>query len=218
MTDKSDVGEGGLLELGSASSFKKALLSFLEVDDRPDSVKVVDLDVEVLEVESMLPDINTDDGDEIEERVLVGSSGDLKALGVHVVSEPAPSGTLNTSGSRVEFLLEVIDATKVAVDSIFKGTVFEGTTVSLALGRGGGEVLPEEGMVNVTTAVELESSLESDALLGSCGFGVCGFGCVQGVDVSLMVLLVVKLHDLARDEGLESIVAVGEVWESVGHG
>ena len=69
-----------------------------EVDDIPDSGKVlrqiirtlisrknsstyVDLDVLVLEIEGMLPDVDTDDGDVSQKRVLVGGGRDLKSLG-----------------------------------------------------------------------------------------------------------------------------------------
>ena len=67
----------------------------------------------------------------------------------------------------------------------------------------------------LTTTVELESTLESDPLLGGAGLGVSLFGSVQSVDIGLVVLLVVKLHDLAGDVGLESIVGVRKVGESV---
>ena len=41
----------------------------------------VDLDVEVLEVERVLPDVDADDGDVGQERVLVRRGGDLNDLG-----------------------------------------------------------------------------------------------------------------------------------------
>lgn len=44
----------------------------------------VDLDVEVLEVEGVLPDVDADDGDVREERVLVGGGGDLETLRLRV--------------------------------------------------------------------------------------------------------------------------------------
>ena len=47
-----------------------------------------------------------------------------------------------------------------------------------------------------TTTIKLQGRLKGDAFLGGRGFGVRLFGGVEGVDVSLMVLLVVKLHDL----------------------
>lgn len=82
------------------------------------------------------------------------------------------------------------------------------TTTALAVG---GEVLPEEGVVNMATAVEVEQRS-----LGSGGLGVAlGLGVAEGldsgvkaVDVCLVVLGVVKLHDLAGDVGLERAVVV----------
>lgn len=63
------------LEFGTADSLVETLLSFLKVDDRPNGVKIladyqlknlktrrktyIDLDIAVLEIESMLPDIDT---------------------------------------------------------------------------------------------------------------------------------------------------------------
>ena len=69
-----------------------------------------------------------------------------------------------------------------------------------------------------TTAVELERRLESDALLWGGRFGVGGLCSVEGVDVGLVMFLVVKLHDLAGDVGLEAVVRIREIGESVGHG
>lgn len=40
----------------------------------------VSLDVEVLEIKRMLPDVDADDGDQVEERVLVGRSRNFKTL------------------------------------------------------------------------------------------------------------------------------------------
>ena len=54
----------------------------------------VDLDVEVLEVERVLPDVDADDGDVGQERVLVRRGRQLKTLGgrvqalLHTVSRP----------------------------------------------------------------------------------------------------------------------------------
>ena len=46
----------------------------------------VSLDVEVLEVESVLPNVNANDGDVGQERVLVGGRCDLNDLGRGVVA------------------------------------------------------------------------------------------------------------------------------------
>ena len=57
--------------------------------------------------------------------------------------------------------------------------------------------------------------MESDPLLRGASLGVSLLGSVQRVDIGLVVLLVVKLHNLARDEGLEGVVRVGEVGKGV---
>lgn len=57
-----------------------------------------------------------------------------------------------------------------------------------------------------TTTVELQSSLELDALLGSGRLGV-GFLClVQTVHVGLVMLRMMQIHNLARDVRLESLI------------
>lgn len=86
------------------------------------------------------------------------------------------------------------------------------TTAALAIG---GKVLPEERVVDVATAVEVQQGS-----LGSGGLGVpLGLGVaesldsgVEAVDVCLVVLGVVKLHDLAGDGRLERAVVVW-IWE-----
>lgn len=52
----------------------------------PTNATYVDLDVKVLQVEGMLPDINTDDRDVSQERVLVSGGHDLETLGGGVQS------------------------------------------------------------------------------------------------------------------------------------
>lgn len=83
--------------------------------------------------------------------------------------------------------------------------------LTAALAAGGGEVLPEEGVVQVTTAVEVDQGR-----LGR-GLGVVALGLglgdglqrrVDAVDVGLVVLGVVELHDLGRDVGLKGSVVV----------
>ena len=84
-------------------------LGLIEIDDGPDGVEVlhaviqcqimeartdvekktdISLYIEILEVERMLPDIDADDRGMSQERILVGSGGDLQALGSGVQSLP----------------------------------------------------------------------------------------------------------------------------------
>jgi hypothetical protein len=73
----------------------------------------------------------------------------------------------------------------------------------------------DEMQCRLTTTVKLECGLEGDTLLGSLRLCVGLLGSVESIHVGLVMLLVVKLHDLARDVRLEGIVGVGEVGESV---
>jgi len=195
----------------------EALLGLFKVDHVPNGVEVIRLHVEVLEVEGVLPDVDADEGHVGEERVLVRRRDYLEALRCRVQAEPAPPRALDAEGRGIELLLEGIEATKVAVDGLLEGPILEDAAVA-ALGGGRREVLPEERVVDVATAIELEGGLESDALLGSGSLGVGLLGSVEGVDVGLVVLSMVKGHDLLGDVRLESIVRVGQVGQSVGHG
>jgi hypothetical protein len=64
--------------------------------------------------------------------------------------EPAPSGTLNTSGGGIELLLERIERPEALHNGVIKRTSLQGTTITLALAGGGRQVLPEERMVDMT--------------------------------------------------------------------
>lgn len=66
-----------------------------------------------------------------------------------------------------------------------------------------------------TPTVEFQGRLEGDAFLGGGSLGVRLLGSIEGVDVSLMVLLVMEFHDLLGDVRLESIVRVRQVGECV---
>ena len=68
---------------------------------------------------------------------------------------PAPAGTLNSSSGRVELLLEVVDGSPSLEDRLLERSILEVTTVALALRLGRREVLPEEGVVDMTCAAAI---------------------------------------------------------------
>ena len=135
----------------------------------------VDLYVEILQVKGVFPNVNTDDRDVGEKRILIGcgdnlqfTTGWVEALmitssqprhlmkprpfgGVHgsETYEPAPARTLNASSSRVEFFLQVIYRTPALADGSLQWAILENAAVTLAFGRRGREVLPEERVVDV---------------------------------------------------------------------
>ena len=54
----------------------------------------------------MFPDVDADDGDVAEERVLVRGGDDLELLGVGIIAEPAPARALDGRGDSIHLLLE----------------------------------------------------------------------------------------------------------------
>ena len=91
----------------------------------------VSLDVVVLEVERVLPDVNADDGDVREERVLVRGRHDLELLRHGVVPEPAPARALDASRRPVHLLLERCGASN-RVSNVGPGAVRAGNSGSLS--------------------------------------------------------------------------------------
>lgn len=89
--------------------------------------------------------------------------------------------------------------------------------LAAALAAGGGEVLPEEAVVDVAAAVEVEERRDGRCLgvvALALGLGDGVERAVEAVHVGLVVLGVVQLHDLARDVRLEGAVVVCSMCQS----
>ena len=93
----------------------------------------------------------------------------------------------------------------------------ESTYQQLALGLAAaalamrGKVLPEQGVVDVTAAVEVQHGGlggGGDAVVLGLGLADSLLSGVEAVDISLVVLRVMQLHDLAGDVRLECAVVV----------
>lgn len=123
--------------------------------------------------------------------------------------EPSPAGSLNGSCLGVHLLLQILQPSEIPLDGLGK----------LAPGRKLGllrlvrrQVLPEEGMVDVSAAVKLQGGLQGDGGLGGFGRGLLGLKLgegflsgVEAVDVGLVVLGVVQGHDFLGDARLEGL-------------
>lgn len=128
----------------------------LPVDDVPDGVEVVGADVLVLEVVGVLPDINSQKRDQSSgglEGVLVGGGGDLKTLELLVVAQPTPSGALNSGSLSIELGDKLVKRTPGLLNLLEE----------LARGLGDllvarGQILPEEGVVDMTCVQSVNRS------------------------------------------------------------
>lgn len=124
-----------------------------------------------------------------------------------VLDEPSPATALDTSKSSVNLCLELVETAKGVVDGRSESTRRGLTTTSVL----GGQVLPEESVVQVTTTVEVDGGLESN-LSGNVALVLSLLELLNGgivvVDVGVVVSLVVKLHDLTGDGRLQSTIVV----------
>lgn len=124
-----------------------------------------------------------------------------------MLDQPNPATALHTRQRLIELALKCAEAAPVALD--FLGQLAGGRlTTTLALRR---QVLPEQRVVDVAAAVEVDGGLEGD-FGGDVGFGFGGGvfldGVVVAVDVGVVVVFVVEFHDLAADGGFEGAVVV----------
>ena len=158
----------------------------------------------------MLPSINTEEGLVLADNgVLVGVGADADLASLLVLDEPGPATALNASKGSVELVLELIKAAVGAINGLGERARGRLTTT----GALGGQVLPEEGVVEVTTTVEVDRRLQSD-LCGDVILSLSFLELLKGVvvigDIGVVVVLVMNLHDLAGDGGLKG--AIVDFW------
>jgi hypothetical protein len=140
---------------------------------------------------SVLPRINTEDRTELSDnRVLVGIRPNLDSTRLRILDQPRPAAALNSRERSVELLLESVEAAVAVVDSSREGA--RGRLAAALVG--GREVLPEEAVVDVAAAVEVDEGLECDLRLDV--FFLLGFGdllaeVVERGYVGVVVVLVV---------------------------
>jgi hypothetical protein len=156
----------------------------------------------------MLPRINTQNRPELpHHRILVRVRPNLHTPRLRVLNQPCPSAPLDTSQRSVELLFERVQTAIALVDRLAERTC-RGLAAALVGGR---QVLPEQGVVEVAAAVEVDHGLQGDL---SCDIGLgFGFGDLLGEVVvrgyvGVVVVFVVELHDFTGDGGLESAVVV----------
>lgn len=103
----------------------EALRDVGPVDDLPDGLEVVGAGVLVVQVVSMLPHVDAEQRHNVAESgsgVLVRRGGDLQALKVLVVHEPAPAAALYGRSGGVEFVNEAIEVAELLVQGLETGS------------------------------------------------------------------------------------------------
>ena len=156
----------------------------------------------------MLPRIHAQNRPKLpNHRILIRIRPYLHTPRLRILHQPRPPTALNPRQRTIELLLERIQAAIRVVDGLAQ-RARRGLAAALARGR---QVLPEQRVVDVAAAVEVEHGLQGD-LRRDVGFGG-GFGdllaevVVRG-HVGVVVVFVVEFHDFAGDGGLEGAVVV----------
>ena len=125
--------------------------------------------------------------------------------------EDRPAGALQAERGGLELRAERVERTEVLVD---RGSQLTGGLVAAL----GGEVLPEDRVVDVTTEMEREVLLQQvDVAEGLLVAGLLELleSLVDAGDVGRVVLGVVKLHDLARNVRIQCAVVVRQIRKCV---
>ena len=182
----------------------------LPVDDFPNRLHVVRAQIFVLQVVRVLPDVDPQKRRQADSCtwVLVRGGCNLERTRSLIIPKPAPARALHGDGLRGKLFLKLGERAKVTLDELKELSVRRRTILRR------GKVLPENGVVDVPSAVELDRSLKGDhrgvVALHLC-FRVLLHRNVKVGDVRVVVLGVVQLHDLAADDGLERSVVVIEI-------
>src|SRR5690606_18977264 len=195
--------------------------NLVPVDDVPPGGDVVGAPVLILEVISVLPHIEAEDGGIAvhHRRVLVGRAGDGE-LSVFGDDKPRPAAA-EAGGCRLgEGFFKRLEAAEGLVDG--------GRELTRGLlGAAGLHDLPKERVVVMATPVVADGGADVfryavkvleellDALLGEVGMALQRG--VEVVDVSSVVLIVMDPHRLLVDVGLQRVVIVGQRWQLVSH-
>lgn len=180
----------------------ESVLRSAPVEDLPDALHIRGLVIEVLQIISMFPHIHPKNRHLIRNRILILRRNNLQLAPRSISHQPTPSTPLQPQKCSPKRLLELLDRPVLGLDGRLQDG---GGLVDVRLGGGvGGQVLPEEGVVDVATAVELDLLLEVDELgdvVCGEGGGLGGEGGVEVGDIGLVVFLVVDFHDLFADDG-----------------
>lgn len=204
----------------NSSPLLVALLDGVPVDHIPPGLDVIGASVLVVQVVSVLPDVDGQEGAEAHREGVSGvmalPDGELPVL---VRAEPHPPARKVPGGLVAEGLLEGLEGAKVPHDRV----------VELPRGGrgfgvlGGAEAVPVEGVVprlggGVVGALgHLLGPAGDDAVEGALLVGGPGDNLVELGDVAPVVLVVVEVDDSLADVGLEGVLGVGKVLKNEAH-
>ena len=156
----------------------------------------------------MFPSINAQQRLELSEHgILICIRPHLQRPRFRILDQPSPTTALNPRQLCIHELFQIVETPVRLINSIAQLS----TRWLTAAGRLRGQVLPEQGVVDVPTAMEVDERLQSDLgcrVRRGSGRGQLLIEIIVRIYISLVMLAVVKLHDLAGNGGLESAIVI----------
>lgn len=194
----------------------EALLSRLPINHIPDSIEVFSLPILVLQAASqiidqhnrfhirtshtrkgihslisMLPRINPQQRLKLpHHRILIRICPYPHLPSLRILNQPSPPTPLNPRQFRIHHLLQALQPTIRLINGALQSPAWL-SAPTLARWR---QILPEQRVVDVAAAVEVDEGLQGDLLRGGGGRGEFFGGGVVGVYVGLVVVFVVEFH------------------------
>lgn len=101
----------------------------------------------------MLPHIHPKNRNRIRNRVLVLRADNLQLALCLVTNQPSPATALQAHQNSIKSSFKFLHAAPLALDGLFEGRRHVNIGLVRAIGR---QVLPEQGVVDVAAAVELD--------------------------------------------------------------
>src|SRR5271166_6596012 len=187
------MGSAEYQTMGFRRGGRVARLNVGPVDDIPERLDVVGLDVLVLQVESVLPHVDLQQRNDAERDVglLVIELEGQQSTAEAVVAEYRPARPLEAVGRGAELSLELVERTERVVNG---GCEIAGGFVTTVRRQ----VLPPDRVVDVAAQVEGQVLLvQEDRGMVALGTGLVELGerIVEALDVGRVVLAVVDLVD-----------------------
>ena len=136
--------------------------------------------------------------------ILIRIRDHFDRIRLRILDQPRPPAALDPRQLRIHHFLQPLHPPVRVVDCSRESARWRTPAAEFS----GGEVLPEEGVVEVAAAVEVDEGLQGNFLGGGDGGVEFLGGGVVAVHVGLVVLRVVELHYLPGDGGFEGGVVI----------
>ena len=191
----------------------ESLCYLLPVDDLPHLIEILRPLVLIIEVVSMLPDVDVQQGTQlwtqIHNHILIHCFTIRQHSFLYIIAEPSPAWALYVCCVLVESVNELIHCVPLIYDSLVELTTWvrQGTILWWT------QRVPEKFMVQMSSSIEVNQFWECDRfsqISTSCTFSLLLKKVIQICNICTVVLSIVKIHHFAAQDWLERSNLIGQ--------